>query len=49
MSSFLMTLGPPSVMYKIPKFNLSDVIPGAPDTPHPMCIINGEVKDAIYV
>jgi hypothetical protein len=36
-------------MYKIPKFNLSDVIPGAPDTPHPMFIINGEVKDAIYV
>lgn len=42
-------LGIPSMMVRIPKFNLSDVIPGGPDTPHPMFIVNGKVKDCIYI
>lgn len=42
-------LGTTSVMVKIPRFNLSDVISGAPDTPHPMFIVDGVVKDSIYV
>lgn len=41
--------GNPSVMVAIPRFNLSDVIDGAPDTPHPAFIVRGEVKDVIYV
>lgn len=41
--------GNPSIMVVIPKFNLSDVIAGAPATPHPAFTVNGVVKDAIYV
>lgn len=41
--------GNPSVMVRIPKFNLSDVITGAPATPHPAFIVNGVVKSEIWV
>lgn len=42
-------LGIPSTMVKIPKFKISDVISGGPSTTHPMFIIDGVEKDAIYV
>lgn len=42
-------LGTPSVMVKVPKFKISDVIPGGPATTHPMFIVNGVEKDAIYI
>lgn len=41
--------GNPSIMVCIPKFNLSDVITGAPNTPHPAFIVNGVVKSEIWV
>ena len=41
--------GMPSIMVRIPRFNLSDVIDGAPNTPHPAFIVNGVVKDEILV
>lgn len=40
--------GNPSIMVVVPRFNISDVIDGAPATPHPMFIVNGQTKDAIY-
>nr|WP_206458929.1 SUMF1/EgtB/PvdO family nonheme iron enzyme [Anaerovorax sp. IOR16] len=42
-------LGMPSVMVRIPKFNLSDVIDGAPNTTHPAFIVDGVVKDEILI
>ena len=42
-------LGIPSTMVRIPKFNISDVIAGGPDTPHPMFIVDGEVKNEIFI
>lgn len=42
-------LGMPSIMVKIPKFNLSDVIDGAPNTTHPAFIVDGVVKDEILI
>lgn len=42
-------LGTPSAMVRIPMFLMSDVISGAPATPHPMFIINGDVKSEIFV
>ncbi len=42
-------LGQPSVMVRIPKFNLGDVIDGAPATPHPAFIVNGVEKNEIFV
>ena len=42
-------LGNPSVMVFVPRFNLSDVITGAPNTPHPAFIVNGVVKDGIWI
>lgn len=39
----------PSIMVRIPKFNLSDVMDGAPDEPHPAFIKEGVVKDCIYI
>jgi hypothetical protein len=42
-------LGMPSIMVKIPKFKISDVITGGPDTTHPAFIVNGVEKDAIYI
>lgn len=41
--------GYPCIMVAIPRFNLSDVIDGAPATPHPAFIVNGVVKDVIYI
>jgi hypothetical protein len=41
--------GNPSIMVCIPKFNLSDVIDGAPNTPHPAFIVNGVVKNEIWI
>lgn len=41
--------GNPSIMVCIPQFNLSDVINGAPNTPHPAFIVNGVVKSEIWV
>ena len=41
--------GNPSIMVCIPKFNLSDVITGAPNTPHPAFIVNGVVKSEIWI
>lgn len=41
--------GYPSIMVCIPRFNLSDVIDGAPNTPHPAFIVNGVVKSEIWI
>jgi hypothetical protein len=41
--------GQPSIMVAIPKFYLDEVIPGAPHTVHPAFIVNGVVKDVIYI
>ena len=42
-------LGMPSIMVRIPKFYLDDVITGAAHTPHPAFIVNGVEKDEIYI
>lgn len=42
-------VGMPSVMVKIPRFRMVDVIDGAPTTPHPAFIVNGKVLDCIYI
>ena len=42
-------LNVPSLMVRIPRFNIGDVITGGPDTPHPMFIIDGDVKDEIFI
>lgn len=42
-------LGLPSVMVEIPKFNISDVIEGGSNSPHPAFIINGVEVDKIYI
>ena len=41
--------GNPSIMVCIPKFNLSDVINGAPNVPHPAFVVNGVVKSEIWI
>ena len=41
--------GLPSVMVKIPKFKISDVIPGGADKTHPAFIVNGVEKEYIYI
>ena len=41
--------GMPSVMVRIPKFKMSDVITGAPDTTHPAFIVNGVEKNEIFI
>ena len=41
--------GIPSVMVRIPKFKISDVIEGGPDKTHPMFIVDGVEKEAIYI
>lgn len=41
--------GNPSIMVCIPRFNLSDVIDGAPDAPHPAFIVDGVVKNEIWI
>lgn len=41
--------GIPSIMVTIPKFKLSEVIDGAPDTIHPAFIVNGKEVDEISI
>lgn len=41
--------GMPSVMVKIPKFKISDVITGGSSNTHPAFIVNGKEIDAIYI
>ncbi|MCI3027673.1 formylglycine-generating enzyme family protein [Desemzia sp. C1] len=41
--------GMPSVMVKIPKFKVSDVITGGSQSTHPAFIVNGVEKDFIYI
>lgn len=41
--------GLPSVMVKIPKFRMSDVISGGSSSTHPAFIIDGVEKDALYI
>ncbi|NMH83255.1 SUMF1/EgtB/PvdO family nonheme iron enzyme [Heyndrickxia coagulans] len=41
--------GNPSIMVRIPRFNLSDVIDGAPNTPHPAFIVDGVTKSEIWI
>lgn len=41
--------GMPSVMVKIPKFKISDVITGGSSSTHPAFIVNGQEVDAIYI
>ncbi|MDR2531749.1 MAG: formylglycine-generating enzyme family protein [Oscillospiraceae bacterium] len=42
-------VGDPSVMVRIPKFKISDVIPGGPDSTHPAFIVNGVERDSIFI
>ena len=41
--------GRPSVMTRIPKFNLEDINPALGSGPHPAFIVNGVVKHEIYI
>ena len=41
--------GLPSVMVRIPKFKMSDVLKGGSDSTHPAFIINGKEVDEIYI
>lgn len=41
--------GYPSVMVRIPKFYLDEVIDGAPHEIHPAFKVGGEIKDVIYI
>ena len=41
--------GDPSVMVRIPKFNIEDIDPSLGSGPHPAFIVNGVVKDEIYI
>ena len=41
--------GVPSIMVTIPKFKLSEVIDGTPDTIHPAFIVNGKEVDEISI
>ena len=41
--------GMPSVMVKVPKFLISDVIASGSDSVHPAFIVNGQEVDAIYI
>ncbi|MBQ8331151.1 MAG: SUMF1/EgtB/PvdO family nonheme iron enzyme [Clostridia bacterium] len=42
-------LGLPSVMVYVPKFKISDVIPGGSDSTHPAFIVDGVERDGIYI
>lgn len=42
-------LGMPSIMVRIPKFKVSDVIEGGPQNTHPAFIVNGVEKNQIYI
>ncbi len=41
--------GRPSIMVPVPRFNLSEVIAGAPDTPHPAFIVGGKEIDEVWI
>lgn len=41
--------GMPSIMVKVPKFKVSDVIAGGSQSTHPAFIVNGVEKDFIYI
>jgi len=41
--------GNPNYMVAIPRFNLDTIDPAWPATPHPAFLVNGVVKDRIYV
>ena len=41
--------GRPTVMVYVPKFDLDEVISGAPHLPHPAFVVEGRVLDGIYV
>lgn len=41
--------GNPSIMVCVPRFNISDVIDDAPDKPHPAFIVDGVVKNEIWI
>ena len=41
--------GMPSIMVRIPKFKISDVISGGSNSIHPAFIVNGVEKDYIYI
>ncbi|GAB6100451.1 hypothetical protein JCM16358_23300 [Halanaerocella petrolearia] len=41
--------GYPSVMVRIPKFYLDEVVDGAPHEIHPAFKVGGEIKDVIYI
>ena len=41
--------GKPSIMVKIPKFSIGDVITGGVSAVHPAFIVNGAEKDYIYI
>lgn len=42
-------LGKPSIMVRIPKFKIKDVLTGGSDAWHPMFLVNGVVKDEIFI
>ena len=42
-------LGNPSIMVRIPKFKISDVIQGGSNSVHPAFIVNGVEKDEIFI
>lgn len=42
-------LGNPSIMVRIPKFNISDVIVGGSNSVHPAFIVNGVEVDEIFI
>jgi hypothetical protein len=41
--------GDPSVMVRIPRFNLEDIDPSLGSGPHPAFVVNGVVKPEIYI
>lgn len=41
--------GRPSIMVPVPRFNLSEVIAGAPETPHPAFIVGGKEIDIVWI
>jgi hypothetical protein len=41
--------GDPSVMVRIPKFNVEDIDPALGSGPHPAFVVNGQVKNEIYI
>ena len=42
-------VGMPSIMVRVPKFKISEVMTGGPAEWHPMFIVNGELRDTIPI